>query len=57
MSEEHRLTAAEVLQYFLSRYKVDNGTVDSDRETADEPLTAGPIAAADSQDEAETGDE
>lgn len=56
MAEEHRLTAAEFLQYFLSRYKVDNGTLDSDPELGEPPI-AEPLAAAGTQDEAETNDD
>ncbi|BAU48914.1 hypothetical protein SVA_2364 [Sulfurifustis variabilis] len=55
MAEEHRLTAAEVLQYFLSRYKVDDGSGEAE-DMSDASSQATPLAATVAPDEDRAGE-
>lgn len=54
MAEEHRLTATELLQYFLSRYRVEAGA-EAGADGAEAMPTPEPIVAAGERSEAEPG--
>jgi hypothetical protein len=54
MAEEQRLTAAEFLQYFLSRYKADDGTSEPTAQPSDAAAVSAPLAVAGPQDDEDT---
>lgn len=54
MAEEPRLTAAELLQYFISRYRVEEGAAETGSDPRDAAPIAQPLAATHDDDETET---
>lgn len=57
MAEEQRLTAAEFLQYFLSRYRVEEGGMGDGHELSTPEPIAVPVATVERDEESEATDD